>query len=155
RKTTPGRTRRRARRSSPDRFFIHFQCRGTQRKLRPFFAEAAPSTPHRRARFSFHRPPFRRSKLPNSLFPPERGTGTVIVSRTFISSTMLKTLLLSLFLAAGTTFAADSPSDDGWINLFDGKTLDGWKASDEPGTFSVEDGKIVVHGPRSHLYYVG
>ena len=42
-----------------------------------------------------------------------------------------------------------------WVSLFDGKTLDGWKASETEGTFSVQDGKIVVHGKRSHLYYVG
>lgn len=46
-------------------------------------------------------------------------------------------------------------SDDGWIRLFDGKSLDGWKASDKPGTFSVEDGAIKVAGPTSHLYYEG
>ena len=45
--------------------------------------------------------------------------------------------------------------DSGWMSLFDGKTLDGWQASDAPGTFSVKDGAIVVHGPRSHLYYMG
>ena len=44
---------------------------------------------------------------------------------------------------------------DGFISLFDGKTLDGWRASDKPGTFSIENGAIVVNGPRSHLYYVG
>jgi len=43
----------------------------------------------------------------------------------------------------------------GWISLFDGKSLDGWKASDQPGTFSVEDGAIKVAGPRSHLFYEG
>jgi hypothetical protein len=42
-----------------------------------------------------------------------------------------------------------------WISLFDGKTLNGWKASDQPGTFSVEDDAIKVAGPRSHLYYEG
>jgi hypothetical protein len=47
------------------------------------------------------------------------------------------------------------PDKDGFISLFDGKTLDGWRASDKPGTFSVENGAIVVFGPRSHLYYVG
>jgi hypothetical protein len=45
--------------------------------------------------------------------------------------------------------------ETGWVSLFDGKTLDGWKASDAPGTFSVKDGAIVVHGPRSHLFYMG
>jgi len=46
-------------------------------------------------------------------------------------------------------------SKKGWISLFDGKTLNGWKASEKPGTFSVEDGAIKVDGPRSHLYYEG
>lgn len=44
---------------------------------------------------------------------------------------------------------------DGWINLFDGKSLDGWKASEHPATFSVADGAIVVHGDRAHLFYEG
>jgi len=44
---------------------------------------------------------------------------------------------------------------DDWVSLFDGKSLDGWKASEAQGTFSVKDGAIVVFGPRSHLYYVG
>ncbi len=65
-----------------------------------------------------------------------------------------KYLLVSLFVAVS-AFGAENPDKDGWFSLFDGKTLDGWKASDAPGTFSVEDGKIVVHGPRSHLFYVG
>ena len=44
---------------------------------------------------------------------------------------------------------------DGWIALFDGKTLNGWKASENPSTFRVEKGMIVVDGPRAHLFYVG
>jgi hypothetical protein len=44
---------------------------------------------------------------------------------------------------------------EGWQLLFDGKSLDSWRASDAPGTFSVADGQIVVHGPRSHLFYEG
>src|SRR5882757_898871 len=43
----------------------------------------------------------------------------------------------------------------GWHLLFDGKSLDGWQASDKPGTFSVADGQIVVKGPRSRLFYKG
>ena len=43
----------------------------------------------------------------------------------------------------------------GWISLFDGKTLNGFKASENKDTFSVRDGMIVVDGPRSHLFYVG
>jgi hypothetical protein len=47
------------------------------------------------------------------------------------------------------------PAGDDWQPLFDGKTLDGWRASEAPGSFSVRDGAIVVRGPRSHLYYLG
>jgi type 1 glutamine amidotransferase len=43
----------------------------------------------------------------------------------------------------------------GWQSLFDGKTLDGWKASENKSTFTVRDGTIVVKGDRSHLFYVG
>ena len=44
---------------------------------------------------------------------------------------------------------------DGWVSLFDGKTLDGWKASENKDTFSVKDGMLIVKGDRSHLFYVG
>ena len=68
---------------------------------------------------------------------------------------MKKSLLIAALAAllACSLFAADS--DDGWISLFDGKSLDGWKASDDPGTFQVQNGDIIVYGKRSHLFYVG
>ena len=44
---------------------------------------------------------------------------------------------------------------DGFVLLFDGKSLDGWKAAENPKSFSVVDGKIVADGPRAHLFYVG
>lgn len=44
---------------------------------------------------------------------------------------------------------------NGWIPLFDGKSFNGWKYSESPGTFSIEDGSIKVAGVRSHLYYDG
>jgi hypothetical protein len=46
-------------------------------------------------------------------------------------------------------------AQDGWRPLFDGKTLDGWKVGENAATFSVQDGAIVVFGPRAHLYYMG
>lgn len=69
-------------------------------------------------------------------------------------------------MAAAAAAPAFSQDDDGnrlsaqekaqgWQSLFDGRSLDGWRASDAPGTFSVKDGAIVVRGPRSHLFYVG
>ncbi|HYH55080.1 MAG TPA: DUF1080 domain-containing protein [Anseongella sp.] len=46
-------------------------------------------------------------------------------------------------------------STKGWISLFDGHSFKDWKAGENPGTFSIEDGAIVVNGPRAHLFYVG
>nr|WP_254153974.1 DUF1080 domain-containing protein [Chryseosolibacter indicus] len=48
-----------------------------------------------------------------------------------------------------------SAQKKGWIKLFDGKTFDGWKVSENPGTFTIKDGMIVVHGNRAHLFYDG
>jgi len=69
--------------------------------------------------------------------------------------------LVSILVCASTLLAGcqsvESLSNKatGWQNLFDGKALDGWKASENKDTFSVRDGMIVVKGPRSHLFYVG
>ena len=43
----------------------------------------------------------------------------------------------------------------GWISLFDGKTLNGWKVGENASTFSVENGCIVAHGNTAHLFYEG
>ena len=42
-----------------------------------------------------------------------------------------------------------------WISLFDGQTLDGWRASENKDSWIVKDGAIVTNGPRSHLFYEG
>ena len=71
-----------------------------------------------------------------------------------------------VLLAGGCSRAPESPPFEpsppdtpdlgqGWISLFDGKSLDGWKAADSPDSFSVRDGMIVVNGSMGHLYYVG
>jgi hypothetical protein len=44
---------------------------------------------------------------------------------------------------------------EGWTSLFNSKDLTGWKANEHPDTWSVENGAIVTHGSRSHLFYVG
>lgn len=66
---------------------------------------------------------------------------------------MKRSFLACLLALALPAVAAESK--DGWIPLFDGKTLDGWKANENPETFKVEDGAIVVNGNRAHLFYEG
>ena len=88
-------------------------------------------------------------------------------------------LACSLFLAP--TAASGADKDDGWVQLFNGKDLSGWKIHDKPsggilevmkiekdGTvvgydgklkgdktthlWRVEDGKLIGSGPPSHLF---
>lgn len=44
---------------------------------------------------------------------------------------------------------------DGWVSLFDGKSLDNWKVGNNASSFSVQDGSIVANGPVAHLFYEG
>nr|WKN34981.1 DUF1080 domain-containing protein [Tunicatimonas sp. TK19036] len=60
--------------------------------------------------------------------------------------------LLSLSLLINPALMAQ---DGEWVSLFNGKNLDGWKVGENSSTFKVEDGTIVVNGPRAHLFYVG
>jgi hypothetical protein len=62
--------------------------------------------------------------------------------------------VLGFLLFALPLVAADT-SGGNWIALFDGKSLAGWKASENPASFTVQDGAMVAHGPRAHLFYVG
>ena len=48
-----------------------------------------------------------------------------------------------------------SKDKDGFYELFNGKNLDGWTINESPASWKVDDGKIVVKGPRSHLFYSG
>ena len=61
-------------------------------------------------------------------------------------------MVLLLILPFGTQA---TQKDDGWKSLFDGRTLNGWKISENESSWSVKDGAIVANGNRSHLFYVG
>ncbi len=50
---------------------------------------------------------------------------------------------------------AAEPDADGWVTIFDGTSLDGWKINESPETWTLTDGALVAHGPRSHMFYVG
>jgi hypothetical protein len=68
--------------------------------------------------------------------------------------TIARLATLTLGLAACSSGTSGSQGD-GWLPLFDGRSLAGWRASENPATFRVENGAIVVHGPRAHLFYDG
>ncbi len=43
----------------------------------------------------------------------------------------------------------------GFVELLNGKNLDGWKAAENPEAFSVDDGLLKINGKRGYLYYDG
>lgn len=63
---------------------------------------------------------------------------------------MLAYLFLSLLVASPAR--AD---ETGWVTLFDGKSLEGWTASEHKASCRVEDGLLLLGGERSHLFYTG
>ena len=69
-----------------------------------------------------------------------------------------------LLIVATITFCiqVNSPTalaSDGWLKLFNGRDLTGWKANVHPESFCVVEGAIRAHCTsdrhRSHLFYVG
>jgi hypothetical protein len=44
---------------------------------------------------------------------------------------------------------------DKWIPLFDGKTLNGWRPSENTDAWEIQEGALVTSGERSHLFYAG
>ncbi len=73
----------------------------------------------------------------------------------YCMSDMSKFFRICLFVVLSCHGAARAASADGWIPLFDGKTLAGWKASENPAGFAVVNGAIAFSGTRSHLFYAG
>lgn len=67
----------------------------------------------------------------------------------------LLTFFAAIMLIVTLSSQMEKSTSGDWVSLFDGKTLDGWKASENPGTFTVADGMIAVHGNRAHLFYTG
>lgn len=66
---------------------------------------------------------------------------------------LIRPLFAAATLAAGLLAHA---ADDGWISMFNGKDLSGWKSNEEtPGSYVVEDGAIKVCNGRAHLFYTG
>lgn len=68
--------------------------------------------------------------------------------RTHVGVTLI---LIVILTGCGTMNTGSS----GWQSLLNGEDLTGWRASETPGCFSVENGVLVVKGGRSHLFYEG
>ena len=60
-----------------------------------------------------------------------------------------------ILLAAVITLMQYGCMSNGWISLFDGKTMNGWQSSENKDSWKIEDGALVSRGQRSHLFYTG
>ena len=58
---------------------------------------------------------------------------------------------ISLLITPDITHAQES---DGWIRMFNGKTLNGWKANENPESWSVREGVITGDGEKRHLFWM-
>lgn len=66
---------------------------------------------------------------------------------------ILNTVCIGLLLSIG--FSTSTFAQDGWIPLYNGKNLDGWKVGANASSITVVDGNIQISGPRAHLFYDG
>jgi len=67
----------------------------------------------------------------------------------------MKQILLTAIACALVSLPLQA-AEKGWQDLFDGKSLKGWKESEGKSSFSVKDGMIVAQGqPKGHLFYAG
>lgn len=66
-------------------------------------------------------------------------------------------LLLRPAALAALLFSAPlAAAGEGFVSMFNGKDLTGWKSNEEtPGSFVVEEGVLKVVNGRAHLFYVG
>ncbi len=66
-------------------------------------------------------------------------------------------IIISLCASLTAAFAQDkapAPGKDGWVSMFDGKTLNGWKPTERPENWSAANGSIIGKGERSHLFWM-
>lgn len=68
----------------------------------------------------------------------------------------MKRLVLALLTALSLSVGAQAAHEEGFVSIFDGKTLKGWKpANEHTNTWTIKDGALVAEGERCHMYYVG
>jgi 3-keto-disaccharide hydrolase len=62
--------------------------------------------------------------------------------------------ILSIAIISLALFSCTN-TEDGWISLYDGESLEGWTASENADSWKIDQGVIVTGGERSHLFYTG
>lgn len=68
----------------------------------------------------------------------------------------MKSIFAAVFTSVFLAQCAFAQTEDGFVSIFDGKTFSGWKMAEEhTNTWSIQDGALVAHGERCHLFYVG
>ena len=69
----------------------------------------------------------------------------------------MKTFLIGSMMALATALAVSAAEQEaGFVQIFDGKTFNGWKIGDAGAkSWRIEDGALVAQGSRSHIFYVG
>lgn len=51
--------------------------------------------------------------------------------------------------------SAETSDETGFVSLFDGESMNGWKVGENPSSWTVQNGALVCQGERSHLFYIG
>ena len=64
---------------------------------------------------------------------------------------MSRICVLALLLSTSMT----AVTADDWKSIYDGKSFQGWKKTENKDSWQIEDGNLVCVGERSHLFYVG
>jgi hypothetical protein len=72
------------------------------------------------------------------------------ISKSWIASCIALAAILGTSL-----FSALADDSDGWVTIFNGKSMDGWKINETPESWKLTDGALVANGTRSHIFYVG
>ena len=67
----------------------------------------------------------------------------------------LRSALILVAALALPLAAADKPAKPGkWVKMFNGKNLDGWKANENPESWTVEKKLLKGSGKASHLFWM-
>jgi 3-keto-disaccharide hydrolase len=73
------------------------------------------------------------------------------MAKSIIASLIVALLIAPATIAGG---AKKKARNGHWIELFNGKDMDGWRQAG-PGNFTVEDGALTTHGGMGMLWYEG